>query len=201
MSKPTYEQLEATVTNPESKVQGLAAENAYLLPKAASELLNAWVLNKYWVGIHVALMHFRAGRKRDGMVWLHNTIAGPGIEAPEFSEFAEIELWAVEQQKDSISAARALEIIKAEIPHTDAKLAEIRNEARAEGIFFTANRMLAAWDAGFIDSPAKEVIDVARMILSAADMLKDATMGDFSRKFADEIMAEMAPELRKEQGK
>ncbi|WNJ77804.1 ead/Ea22-like family protein [Cedecea neteri] len=88
-----------------------------------------------------------------------------------------------------------------ETPSTDAALAEIRNETRAEGIFFTANRMLAAWDAGFIDSPAKEVIDVARMILSAADMLKDATQADFSRKFADEIMAEMAPELRKEQGK
>ncbi|NIG81528.1 hypothetical protein F3J34_49280, partial [Klebsiella sp. Ap-873] len=43
--------------------------------------------------------------------------------------FAEIEAWAVEQQKDSISAARALEIIKAETPATDAALAEIRNEA------------------------------------------------------------------------
>ncbi|NIG73521.1 hypothetical protein F3J34_07910, partial [Klebsiella sp. Ap-873] len=43
--------------------------------------------------------------------------------------FAEIEAWAVEQQKDSISAARALEIIKAETPATDAALAEIRNDA------------------------------------------------------------------------
>lgn len=89
---------------------------------------------------------------------------------------------------------------KRETPITDAALEAIRNEARAEGINFTANRMLAAWDAGFIDSPAKEVIDVARMILSAADMLKDATEGDFSRKFADEIMAEMTTQLRKEQG-
>ncbi|WP_395490865.1 hypothetical protein ACG1VR_10410 [Cedecea davisae] len=91
--------------------------------------------------------------------------------------------------------------IRVDTETTDAALAQIRNDARAEGIYFTANRLLAAWDAGFIDSPAKEVVDVARMILSAADMLKDATKGDFSRKFADEIMAEMATELRKEQGK
>ncbi|NIG81808.1 hypothetical protein F3J34_50810, partial [Klebsiella sp. Ap-873] len=118
---------EATVTNLTAQVQGLAAENAYLLPKAASELSNAWVLNKYWVGIHAALMHVRESRLHDGVVWLQNTVAGPGIEVPQLSEFAEIEAWAVEQQKDSISAARALEIIKAETPATDAALAEIRN--------------------------------------------------------------------------
>ncbi|MRT55468.1 hypothetical protein GJV11_05000 [Enterobacteriaceae bacterium RIT693] len=127
MSKPTYEELEA-------KVQQLASENAYLLPKAASELSNAWVLHKYWVGIQVALMHVHEGRMHDGMVWLQNTVAGPGIEVPQLSEFAEIEAWAVEQQKDSISAVRALEIIKAETPATDAALAEMRNEARAEGL-------------------------------------------------------------------
>jgi hypothetical protein len=110
----------------------LAAENVWLLPKAASELSNAWVLNKFWVGIHVALMHVREGRLHDGMVWLQNTVTGPGIEVPQLSDFAEIEAWAVEQQKDTISAARALEIIKAETPATDAALAEIRNVARSE---------------------------------------------------------------------
>ena len=89
---------------------------------------------------------------------------------------------------------------KRDTPATDAALADIRNKARAEGIYFTANRLLGAWDSGFIDSPSKEVIDVARMILSAAEMLKDATEGDFSRKFADEIMEEMKPQLSKESG-
>lgn len=103
----------------------LAAENAYLLPKAASELSNAWMLHKYWVGIQVALMHVHAGRLHDGMVWLQNTVFGPGIEAPRLSEFAEIEAWANEQQKDSIGHARALEIIKAASPATDAALVNI----------------------------------------------------------------------------
>ncbi len=112
-----------------ARADALAVENAYLLPKAASELSNAWVLHKYWVGIQVALMHVREGRLHDGMVWLQNTISGPGIEAPELKEFSEIEAWAAGQQKDSIGHVRALEIIKAETPATDAELADIRNEA------------------------------------------------------------------------
>lgn len=124
-----------------ARADALAAENAYLLPKAASELSNAWVLNKYWVGIHVALMHVKAGRLHDGMAWLQNTISGPGIEAPELSEFAEIEAWATEQQKDSIGHARALEIIKAETPSTDAFLAEVRASAIPEGYVLVPQEM------------------------------------------------------------
>ncbi|MFP2514011.1 hypothetical protein [Buttiauxella agrestis] len=108
------------------QVVNLAVENASLLPKAASELSNAWMLNKYWVGIQVALMHVNAGRLHDGMTWLQNTVSGPGIEAPELSDFAEIEAWANEQQKDSIGHVRALEIIKAASPATNAAIANIQ---------------------------------------------------------------------------
>lgn len=146
---------EATVTNLQAQVQGLAAENSRLNDVAKG---GAFVMQK-------ALMKYEFG------------------------------IGMTEQAEHFIRDARE------EFKATDAALAEIRNEARAEGIYFTANRMLAAWDAGFINSPAKEVIDVARMILSDADMLKDATQADFSRKIADEIMAEMVTELRKEQGK
>lgn len=125
-----------------ARADALAAENAYLLPKAASELSNAWVLHKYWVGIQVALMHVREGRLHDGMVWLQNTISGPGIEAPELKEFAEIEAWAAGQQKDSIGHVRALEIIKAETPATAAALADI--EARGVEKFVEFNRQLAS---------------------------------------------------------
>ncbi|WP_277971903.1 hypothetical protein [Pantoea agglomerans] len=107
----------------------LAAENAYLLPKAASELSNAWVLHKYWVGIQAALMHLRVGRIYEVEEWLQNTIAGPGIEAPNHKLTEEIDAWANEQSKDSISHSRALEIIKAETPATDAYLNSVRAEA------------------------------------------------------------------------
>ncbi|MBJ2767027.1 ead/Ea22-like family protein, partial [Salmonella enterica subsp. enterica serovar London] len=38
-----------------------------------------------------------------------------------------------------------------ETPATDEFLAEVRAQAHKEGAHFVANRMLAAWDAGFID--------------------------------------------------
>ncbi|HBC9418633.1 TPA: hypothetical protein KE843_004026, partial [Escherichia coli] len=50
-----------------------------------------------------------------------------------------------------------LEAMKAtgNMPATDAFLAEVKTEARKEGAYFVANRMLAAWEAGFIDDTAK----------------------------------------------
>lgn len=45
-----------------------------------------------------------------------------------------------------------------ETPATDAFLAEVKTEARKEGAYFVANRMLAAWEAGFIDDTAKNAI-------------------------------------------
>lgn len=124
----------------------LTAENAYLLPKAASELSNAWVLHKYWVGIQAALMHLRVGRIQEVEEWLQNTIAGPGIEAPNHKLTEDIDAWANEQSKDSISHSRALEIIKAETPTTDVVL----NSVRAEGV-----EMFAAHQRAMIGKPHK----------------------------------------------
>lgn len=54
-----------------------------------------------------------------------------------------------------------------ETPATDAFLAEIRAEARNEGINYTASRLAAAFNHGFINKSLREVFDVTRMILSA----------------------------------
>ncbi|MBE5221327.1 MULTISPECIES: hypothetical protein [Pectobacterium] len=62
-------------------------------------------------------------------------------------------------------------------------------ELMAKGIYFASNRLLAAFDAGFINKPLKEVADVATMILSAVDELPSAIPGDFKREFSDEILA------------
>ncbi|GEM_PF-2411713 len=155
-----------------ARADALVAENAYLLPKAASELSNAWVLHKYWVGIQVALMHVREGRLHDGMVWLQNTISGPGIEAPELKEFAEIEAWAAEQQKDSIGHVRALEIIKAETPDTAAALAAIRNEERAEGAEPLVKALTVIANSEEIDGDTV-VCDFSTLVSVAAGALRD----------------------------
>ncbi|MFP5589242.1 Eae-like protein [Salmonella sp. 741265085_HSA] len=84
-----------------------------------------------------------------------------------------------------------------ETPATDAFLAEVRAQAHKEGAYFVANRMLAAWDAGFIDDTAKNAADIARMILTSTDFMADAPEGDFDRSFADGVLEGIAAQLRK----
>lgn len=108
----------------EARCTALSAENAYLMPKAASELSNAWVLHKYLIGIQAAIMYLDNGNKKAAQEWLYGTIAGPGFDFPD--EVDDIEAWTTHQMRGSISHAQALEIIKAETPATDAFLAEVR---------------------------------------------------------------------------
>ncbi|EQB4676787.1 hypothetical protein ACYKVM_003159 [Klebsiella aerogenes] len=175
-------------------VKKLAAENAYLIPKAASELSNAWVLHKYLIGIQAAIMYLDNGNKKAAQEWLYGTIAGPGFEFPD--EVDDIDAWATHQMRGSISHPRALEIIKEETPATDRIVAGIKADGRVEGAHFVANRMLAAWDAGFIEDSAKNAADIARMILSSTEFMADAPEGDFDRSFADGILADIAKQLR-----
>ncbi|MGK6624670.1 hypothetical protein ACKU2B_022270 [Citrobacter freundii] len=125
-----YQELAVQLANAESKGRELAAENAYLLPKAASELSNAWVLHKYLIGIQSAIMYLDGGNKKAAQEWLYGTISGPGFEFPDEVEVGDdIDAWATHQMRDSISYPRAVEIIKAETPATDAFLAEVRASA------------------------------------------------------------------------
>ncbi len=82
-------------------------------------------------------------------------------------------------------------------PATDAFLAEVRAKAHKEGAYFVANRMLATWDAGFIDDTAKNAADIARMILTSTEFMADAPEGDFDRSFADGVLEGIAAQLRK----
>ncbi|ENJ7604936.1 ead/Ea22-like family protein [Escherichia coli] len=84
-----------------------------------------------------------------------------------------------------------------ETPATDAFLAEVRTEARKEGAYFVANRMLAAWEAGFIDDTAKNAADIARMILTSTEFMANAPKGDFDRSFSDDVLEDIAAQLRK----
>lgn len=84
-----------------------------------------------------------------------------------------------------------------EHPATDAFLAEVKTEARKEGAYFVANRMLAAWEAGFIDDTAKNAADIARMILTSTEFMANAPEGDFDRSFSDGVLEDIAAQLRK----
>ncbi|EJV7434450.1 ead/Ea22-like family protein [Escherichia coli] len=84
-----------------------------------------------------------------------------------------------------------------ETPATDAFMAEGKTEARKEGAYFVANRMLAAWKAGFIDDTAKNAADIARMILTSTEFMANAPEGDFDRSFSDGVLEDIAEQLRK----
>ena len=92
-----------------------------------------------------------------------------------------------------------LEAMKAtgNMPATDAFLSEVKTEARTEGAYFVANRMLAAWEAGFIDDTAKNAADIARMILTSTEFMANAPEGDFDRSFSDGVLEDIAAQLRK----
>ncbi|HBR1252887.1 TPA: hypothetical protein L9L01_001615 [Klebsiella pneumoniae] len=81
-------------------------------------------------------------------------------------------------------------------PATDRIVAGIKADGRVEGAHFVANRMLAAWDAGFIEDTAKNAADIARMILTSTEFMADAPEGDFDRSFSDGILEDIAQHLR-----
>ncbi|UVN29342.1 ead/Ea22-like family protein [Klebsiella pneumoniae] len=79
---------------------------------------------------------------------------------------------------------------------TERIVAGIKADGRVEGAHFVANRMLAAWDAGFIEDTAKNAADIARMILTSTEFMANAPEGDFDRSFADGILEDIAQQLR-----
>lgn len=105
----------------------------------------------------------------------------------EAAERAESDSWGYDRD----------EFNEALTPATDAFLAEVKTEARKEGAYFVANRMLAAWEAGFIDDTAKNAADIARMILTSTEFMANAPEGDFDRSFSDGVLEDIADQLRK----
>ena len=86
-----------------------------------------------------------------------------------------------------------------ETPATDAFLAEIRAEARNEGINYTASRLAAAFNHGFINKSLREVFDITRMILSAKEELANEAhpIDGLSGEYAEKSLEEWAEQLRK----
>ncbi|HHU0617011.1 TPA: hypothetical protein ACT91T_003891 [Enterobacter hormaechei subsp. xiangfangensis] len=103
--------------------------------------------------------------------------------------------WQQSTDPENVESVRMLVDVKT--PATDVFLAEMRAQAHKEGAHFVANRMLAAWEAGFIDDTAKNAADIARMLLTSTEFMADAPEGDFDRSFADGVLEDIAAQLRK----
>ncbi|HEB0857310.1 TPA: hypothetical protein RY260_005291 [Citrobacter freundii] len=93
---------------------------------------------------------------------------------------------------------RKLAVLK--IPAYDAFLAEVRAQARNEGINYAASRLAAAFNHGFVDKPLAEVYDVVRMIMTAKEDLANDPLpaaDGLSGEYAEEFLEDIAAQLRK----
>lgn len=186
-----------------NEAAALAAENAYLLNGASRELNTSWMFHKTMLGAQAALVCLSHGYQASAREWLEGTTDEAGAEMPDDFSVGELHEWfesnMVSNSGNSgfLTRKEAEAAIRKECPATDAFLAEVRAQAHKEGAHFVANRMLAAWEAGFIDDTAKNAADIARMILTSTEFMADAPEGDFDRSFADGVLEDIAAQLRK----
>ena len=85
-------------------------------------------------------------------------------------------------------------------PATDAFLAEVRAQARNEGINYAASRLAAAFNHGFVDKPLAEVFDVVRMILDTKEELANSALpaaDGLSGEYAEEFLEDSTVQLHK----
>lgn len=183
----------------------LVAENAYLLNGAARELNTSWMFHKTMLGAQAALACLSLGRESAARDWLEGTTDEAGAEIPDDITVAGLQAWFDSQMVSNdgksgfLTRAEAEEAIKKACPATDAYLAGIKADGRAEGINFAASRLAAAFNHGFVDKPMAEVGDVVRMILDAKADLANSPIppeDGLSGEYAEKALAEWEVELR-----
>lgn len=90
--------------------------------------------------------------------------------------------------------------IRVDTTATDAFLAEVRAQARNEGINYAASRLAAAFNHGFVDKPLAEVFDVVHMIMDTKEELANSTLpaaDGLSGEYAEKFLTEFAGYARK----
>ncbi|EHS3410571.1 hypothetical protein [Escherichia coli] len=127
-----------------------------------------------------------------------NALAAENAELKKFCKDAAFDAdYEAELGMERGGFSDALNEIKT--PATDAFLAEVRAEARNEGINYTASRLAAAFNHGFINKSLREVFDVTRMILSAKEELANEAhpIDGLSGEYAEKSLEEWAEQIRK----
>ncbi|EFL0484704.1 ead/Ea22-like family protein [Escherichia coli] len=131
----------------------------------------------------------------------HEKFSALAAENAGLNKFIAQSCYVFDGQQDEISDAYicATDGGMPQIPATDAFLAEVRAEARNEGINYTASRLAAAFNHGFINKSLREVFDVTRMILSAKEELANEAhpIDGLSGEYAEKSLEEWAEQIRK----
>ncbi|ELC6383083.1 hypothetical protein Q8V88_003768 [Enterobacter hormaechei] len=127
--------------------------------------------------------------------------AGLNEKVNKLATWPGIEFYSSAWEFNNCDGNAALEYMcDTETPATDAFLAEVRAHARNEGINYTAGRLAAAFNHGFVDKPLAEVFDVVRMILTTKEDLANDPLPEtdgLSGEYAEKFLAEFAAQLRK----
>ncbi|HHZ5476553.1 TPA: ead/Ea22-like family protein [Escherichia coli] len=131
----------------------------------------------------------------------HEKFSVLAAENAELNKFIVQSCYVFNGEQDEISDAYicAIDGRMPQTPATDAFLAEVRAEARNEGINYTASRLAAAFNNGFINKSLREVFDVTRMILSAKEELANEPhpIDGLSGEYAEKSLEEWAKQIRK----
>lgn len=196
------EVLAAVLREKTKRSDALVAENTFLMNMAARELSTSWMFHKTMLGAQAALVCVAQGDIKSARDWLEGTTDEAGVELPDDITVAGLHDWFNAQMVSNdgktgfLTRDEAEKAIRAANPATDAWQREQLVQAHKEGAYFVANRMLAAWDAGFIEDTAKNAADIARMILTSTEFMADAPEGDFDRSFADGVLDNIAAKLQ-----
>lgn len=132
---------------------------------------------------------------------LEKACAALAAENAGLNKFIAQSCYVFDGEQDELSDAYicAIDGKMPQTPTTDAFLAEIRAAARNEGINYTASRLAAAFNHGFINKSLREVFDVTRMILSAKEELANEPhqIDGLSGEYAEKSLEEWAEQIRK----
>ncbi|EGJ4518544.1 ead/Ea22-like family protein [Escherichia coli] len=132
---------------------------------------------------------------------LETNLAALAAENAGLNKFIAQSCYVFDGEQDELSDAYicAIDGRMPQTPATDAFLAEVRAEARNEGINYTASRLAAAFNHGFINKSLREVFDVTRMILSAKEELANEPhpIDGLSGEYAEKSLEEWVEQIRK----
>lgn len=143
----------------------------------------------------------RVSELEERIAELETNLAALAAENAGLNKFIAQSCYVFDGEQDELSDAYicAIDGRMPQIPATDAFLAEVRAEARNEGINYTASRLAAAFNHGFINKSLREVFDVTRMILSAKEELANEPhpIDGLSGEYAEKSLEEWAEQIRK----
>lgn len=114
----------------EKKYLDVAAENAALTDKAASELSNSWLLHRAVMTIQAALHCIHGTNIYEAQCWLESIADDAELVIPPEMMLSDLQRWFDENMTGLITHAKAVEIIKSETPVTTQAL----NEVKAQGV-------------------------------------------------------------------